>query len=109
MGWAGRNGKQAQAILYHKAIGNDVSEQAKLYGETLAFAAGNSFLRIFFSLTKRVILVDVIVAICVPYGVLVKIVVFGKLIDSYCKSHIKMYYRNHVKRFNNYNIDQYAS
>jgi len=33
MGWAGRNGNQAQAILYHKVIGNDVSEQAKFHRE----------------------------------------------------------------------------
>ena len=33
MGRAGRNGDQSLAILYHKAIGNKISKQAKLYGE----------------------------------------------------------------------------
>ena len=36
MGRAGKNGNQAQAILYHKAIGDDVSEQEKLYGENIS-------------------------------------------------------------------------
>jgi len=33
MGRAGRNGSPAHAILYHKAIGNEISVQAKQYGE----------------------------------------------------------------------------
>jgi len=75
---AGRNGNQAHTILYHKAIGNDVTEQAKFMEKTSVFATGNCFLRTFFSFTKRVVLVDVNVVICVLYGVLVKIVVFCK-------------------------------
>jgi len=35
MGWAGRNGNHAHAILYHKAIGNDVTKQAKFYRENI--------------------------------------------------------------------------
>jgi len=46
--------------------------------KTSVFAAGNCFLRTFFSSTKRAVLVDVNVVICVLYGVLVKIVVFCK-------------------------------
>jgi len=45
----------------------------------LVFAAGSYFLRTFFSLPKRVVLMDAIVVICVTYGVLVKTVVFNKL------------------------------
>ena len=33
IGRAGRNGENAQAILYHKIIGNNVTESAKKYGE----------------------------------------------------------------------------
>ena len=33
VGRAGRNGENAQAILYHKIVGNKVTESAKAYGE----------------------------------------------------------------------------
>ena len=79
-GRAGRNGAQAEAILYHKVIGKKITDSPKQYGENQTTCRRLLLFKDFLFYDKKRLTLHVNVVIYVLSYVLVKIVIFSDLL-----------------------------